>query len=139
MTRFREALVLPLLSLMASTVSAWNITPKLMHVKKAALTVACGWALTVPAHAADVTAGKSVFEVNCVACHAGGQNMIAKERTLQKDALQKYVGLSEEAVKDFVQNSVVHRGAFVLGDKLSEKNFDDVAAYVVAQTTENKW
>ena len=29
-----------------------------------------------PANAADIAAGKLIFEGNCSACHAGGQNVI---------------------------------------------------------------
>ena len=66
--------------------------------------------------------------------------MIARERTLQKDALEKNFGsLDEKAIKDFVQNSMVHRGAFILGSKLSDKDFENVVSYVVDQAAGEKW
>jgi cytochrome c6 len=32
--------------------------------------------------AGDIGAGKLIFEGNCAACHAGGQNVIQNEKTL---------------------------------------------------------
>lgn len=101
----------------------------------------CGWTLaTSAARAGDVAAGSKVFSGNCAACHAGGQNMIVREKTLQKDALEKNIGsLDEKDIKDFVQNSVVHRGAFILGSKLSDKDFENVVSYVVDQAAGERW
>jgi cytochrome c6 len=38
-----------------------------------------------PVFAADAGAGQSVFDGNCAACHAGGQNVIMPDKTLQQD------------------------------------------------------
>ena len=35
--------------------------------------------------AADAAAGGAVFDGNCAACHAGGQNVIVPEKTLEKE------------------------------------------------------
>jgi hypothetical protein len=46
-------------------------------------------ASAMPAFAGDAGAGEQVFSGNCAACHAGGQNVIMPEKTLQvRDALQ---------------------------------------------------
>jgi mono/diheme cytochrome c family protein len=37
------------------------------------------------AYAGDRGAGKGVFEANCAACHADGQNVIMPKKTLQKE------------------------------------------------------
>ena len=39
--------------------------------------------VALPAFAADVDAGEQVFSGNCAACHAGGQNVIMPEKTLE--------------------------------------------------------
>ena len=53
-----------------------------------------------PALAADLNTGQKIFESNCAACHAGGQNIILAERTLQKEAIKKYLdgGFKESAI-----------------------------------------
>ena len=39
----------------------------------------------IAAFAADAAAGQQIFDGNCAACHAGGQNVIVPEKTLEKD------------------------------------------------------
>eukprot|EP00967_Tisochrysis_lutea_P090442 scaffold129442_cov33-Tisochrysis_lutea.AAC.2 len=39
-----------------------------------------------PVFAGDAGAGEQVFSGNCAACHAGGQNVIMPEKTLQVGA-----------------------------------------------------
>jgi cytochrome c6 len=61
----------------------------------AALTIAA-----TPVLAADAGAGENIFSGNCAACHAGGQNVIMPEKTLELDALKEYLdgGANEAAV-----------------------------------------
>ena len=79
--------------------SAWTVTPA-DAVECAPRTIknAVAGALTAgvvaisPAFAAgDVLAGEQVFRNNCAACHAGGQNVIMLEKTLEKESLEKYL------------------------------------------------
>ena len=51
-----------------------------------------------PAFAADLANGKQIFEGNCAACHAGGQNVIQAEKTLEKDALTE-----SNSIKDYMK------------------------------------
>eukprot|EP00544_Gedaniella_sp_CCMP2646_P006373 CAMPEP_0202483882 /NCGR_PEP_ID=MMETSP1361-20130828/3049_1 /ASSEMBLY_ACC=CAM_ASM_000849 /TAXON_ID=210615 /ORGANISM="Staurosira complex sp., Strain CCMP2646" /LENGTH=191 /DNA_ID=CAMNT_0049112311 /DNA_START=63 /DNA_END=638 /DNA_ORIENTATION=- len=109
-----------------------------------AMALVCGWTLfagPVLAASDDIVAkGNVIFDNNCAACHAGGQNLINTPRTLKQEAIVKNLGsLDPTTVKDFVQNSVVHRGAFILGSKLSSKDFDNVVSYVVDQASHDKW
>lgn len=71
--------------------------------------VVCGWTLGFsggPALAADVASGKTIFDANCAACHAGGQNLVNAPRTLEKEAIESNLGsLDLDVVKSFVQNS----------------------------------
>ena len=92
-----------------------------------------------PALAADIGAGQQVFEGNCAACHAGGQNVIQNEKTLQKDALVEYLagGFKEASIVTQVTNGKNAMPAF--GSKLSEDDIRNVAAYVYDQADGNKW
>merc|ERR1719215_2540273 len=44
-----------------------------------------------PAFAGDAGAGEQIFSGNCAACHAGGQNVIMPEKTLEQAALEEYL------------------------------------------------
>lgn len=56
--------------------------------------------------AADLDAGEQIFNGNCAACHAGGNNVIQNEKTLRKDALSQYLdgGLKEASIVSQVTN-----------------------------------
>jgi len=116
--------------------------PSSQTMRKAAIAVVCGWTLAtgVASAAGDVAKGQVVFDNNCAACHVGGQNLINAPRTLQQNAIVKNLGsLDPMTVQDFVQNLVVHRGAFILGSKLSSNDFENVVSYVVDQASNDKW
>ena len=51
-------------------------------------------------------AGEAVFNGNCAACHAGGNNVIQNEKTLRKEALDQYLagGLKEASIVTQVTN-----------------------------------
>ena len=42
-----------------------------------------------PVFAGDVDAGEKIFNANCAACHAGGQNSVVPDHTLEKAAIEK--------------------------------------------------
>jgi cytochrome c6 len=140
--RLSFGLTLALLLLQAHGWTAMA-TPKLStHVKHAALTVACGCtflATAHTAHAADVAAGSRLFQATCSSCHAGGQNLIAKEKTLDKETLERYVGTDPSDIQQYMRYDFLHRGAHLFGGNLSEKDFENVVAYVLDQALENKW
>uniref|UniRef100_Q7M1S5 Cytochrome c-553 n=1 Tax=Chlorella vulgaris TaxID=3077 RepID=Q7M1S5_CHLVU len=88
---------------------------------------------------ADLVLGAEVFNNNCAACHAGGQNSVINERTLQKGALEQYLagGFNVEAITTQVTNG---KGAMpAWGDRLDEFEIAAVAAYVFDQASGNKW
>lgn len=67
-------------------------TKWVFDTKVAAASAAAAAALiAAPAFAGDATAGASVFSGNCAACHAGGQNVIMPEKTLEQGALAEYL------------------------------------------------
>ena len=86
---------------------------------------------TSPVLAADVGAGETVFNSNCAACHAGGQNVIMPEKTLEKEALESYLsgGFNEKAVVTQVTNGKNAMPAF--GGRLADDDIANVAAYVI--------
>jgi cytochrome c6 len=91
---------------------------------------------TAPALAADVGNGETVFNANCAACHAGGQNVIMPEKTLEKAALEQYLagGRSEKSIITQVTNGKNAMPAF--GGRLSDDEIADVAAYVIKSADE---
>ena len=75
-----------------------------------------------------------MFAANCAACHAGGQNVIMPEKTLEKDALDTYLygGRTEAAVIKQVTNGKNAMPAF--GGRLGEENIANVASYVISMS-----
>eukprot|EP00545_Synedropsis_sp_CCMP1620_P014695 CAMPEP_0119003882 /NCGR_PEP_ID=MMETSP1176-20130426/815_1 /TAXON_ID=265551 /ORGANISM="Synedropsis recta cf, Strain CCMP1620" /LENGTH=130 /DNA_ID=CAMNT_0006955523 /DNA_START=33 /DNA_END=425 /DNA_ORIENTATION=+ len=118
-----------------ATTSAFGI-PK--DAVKAAAGAAIAFGIAAPAFAADVGAGEQVFNANCAACHAGGQNVIMPEKTLEKEALDQFLagGRSEKSIVTQVTNGKNAMPAF--GGRLSDEDIDNVAAYVIA-TSDAGW
>jgi len=94
----------------------------------AAISLAAG-----PAFAAGpaLDAGEAVFSGNCAACHAGGQNVIMPDKTLQQSALDQYLsgGANVKAVVTQVTNGKNAMPAF--GGRLSDEDIQNVATYVI--------
>ncbi|KAL7537741.1 hypothetical protein ACHAXR_008026 [Thalassiosira sp. AJA248-18] len=87
----------------------------------------------------DIAKGQEIFNSanSCAGCHRGGQNFVKEKKTLQKDALEKFVGLDEEKVEAFFKGSFVHKSQF--GSKLSDQDVTDVVTFVVDQAINEKW
>ena len=90
---------------------------------------------TLQAFAGDAGAGENIFSGNCAACHAGGQNVIMPEKTLEKAALEEYLdgGFNEAAVRKQVTNGKNAMPAF--GGRLSDDDIANVAAYVISSSS----
>merc|ERR1719263_2041430 len=107
----------------------------------AAKVAAVGAALMLtasPAFAGDADAGEKIFNANCAACHAGGQNSVVADHTLEKAAIEKYLtgGFKESAVVTQVTNGKNAMPAF--GGRLSDDDIANVATYVIT-TSEAGW
>jgi len=91
-----------------------------------------------PAFAGDAAAGEQIFSGNCAACHAGGQNVIMPEKTLEQAALEEYLdgGANEAAVIKQVTNGKNAMPSFA--SKLSETDIQNVATYVIS-TAKDGW
>lgn len=89
-----------------------------------------------PALAGDAANGAKVFSANCAACHMGGGNVVMANKTLKKEALEKYNMKSLEAITTQVKNGKNAMPAF--GGRLNDQQIEDVATYVLEQT-EKGW
>ena len=94
-----------------------------------------------PAYAGDIAQGKQVFSTNCVACHAGGRNVVQGNKTLKQDALETYLenyGADHNisAIMYQVTNGKNAMPAF--SGRLTAEQIEDVATYVNDQA-ENGW
>jgi len=102
--------------------------------KAIAPVLAAGMLATTPemAFAGDAGAGEQIFSGNCAACHAGGQNVIMPEKTLEQAALEEYLdgGANEASVMKQVTNGKNAMPAF--GGRLSDADISNVAAYVIS-------
>jgi len=84
-----------------------------------------------PALAADATKGASIFKANCASCHANGKNLVNAQKTLKKEALEKYGMYSMEAIVKQVTYGKNAMPAF--RGRLSAEKIQNVSAYVLAQ------
>ncbi|BAZ52142.1 cytochrome c class I [Nostoc sp. NIES-4103] len=80
---------------------------------------------------ADAASGAKIFSANCASCHAGGKNLVKAEKSLKKDALEKYGLYSAEAIIAQVTNGKNAMPAFK--GRLKPNQIEDVAAYVLEQ------
>ncbi|MBH8566900.1 c-type cytochrome [Nostoc sp. CENA67] len=80
---------------------------------------------------ADAASGAKIFSANCASCHAGGKNLVKAEKSLKKDALEKYGLYSAEAIITQVTNGKNAMPAFK--GRLKPNQIEDVAAYVLEQ------
>merc|ERR1719198_643381 len=87
------------------------------------------------AMAADLENGEGVFNGNCAACHAGGNNSVNAEKKIKIEALQKYGMYDVEKIKTQVTNGKNSMPAF--GDKLGPEDIEDVANWVLDHA--DKW
>ena len=85
----------------------------------------------------DARAGERVFSANCAACHAGGWNVIAPDKTLDKQALSDNLMLSTPAIERQVTNGKNAMPAF--GGRLSDDEIKNVADYVLQQAESRSW
>jgi cytochrome c6 len=86
----------------------------------------------------DITHGSVLFESNCAGCHRGGMNFIKEKKTLQKDALEKFLSLDQPKVQDFVQNKMPHQ-LLPFKKEFSNQDYLDVTSFVLDQALQEKW
>lgn len=89
------------------------------------------FAFSSPVLAGDIASGAKVFSANCASCHAGGKNLVQANKTLKKEALEKFGLYSQEAIITQVTNGKNAMPAFK--GRLKTDQIEDVAAYVLSQ------
>ncbi|KAG8470109.1 hypothetical protein KFE25_008530 [Diacronema lutheri] len=95
---------------------------------------AAALAVSMPAFAGDIANGEQVFTGNCAACHAGGQNSVQQEKTLELSSLKSYLANfngDESAIVYQVTNGKNAMPAF--GGRLEDDEIADVASYVLSK------
>lgn len=129
-------LTLPLAALSLSLSVALTKTRRTQAAQGAAAAGTAAFIAVTPALAADAGAGATVFDANCAACHAGGQNVIMPEKTLEKEALEQYLagGRNEASVIKQVTGGKNAMPAF--GGRLSDEDIQNVAAYVIKSSSD---
>lgn len=89
------------------------------------------FAFSSPALAGDAITGSKIFSANCSACHLGGNNVIMANKTLKKEALEKYSMNSLSAIINQVKKGKNAMPAF--DGRLSDQQIEDVATYILQQ------
>lgn len=85
----------------------------------------------------DLDAGEQVFAQNCIACHAGGNNLVNPAKTLSLADLHTNEKDSVEAIVYQVTNGAA--GMPVFSGRLSEEEILNVANFVFSQAKNNNW
>jgi len=78
-----------------------HVMPLLCQSQNARLAAVAGCLrLTTPLLVEDFSMGEKIFSLNCAACHAGSQNSVIFDHTLDKVAIEKYMtgGFNEKIV-----------------------------------------
>jgi cytochrome c6 len=100
------------------------------------LLIALTLSFSPPALAADTANGAKIFSVQCAGCHVNGGNIIRRGKTLKLKALKRNGVDSRFAIASLVANGKNNMSAYK--DRLSEKQIEDVSAYVLEQA-EKGW
>ena len=91
----------------------------------------------------DIGKGEVLFKNNCASCHIDGSNLVNVQRTLKRDALEKFgIGLDQPSIKNFVTNNMRHKNLVffrVEGGKLNDDQWEDVTTYISDQAKGDKW
>ena len=100
------------------------------------LLIALTFAFNPPALAADTANGAKIFSVQCAGCHVNGGNIVRRGKTLKLKALKRNQMDSQDAIATLVTNGKNNMSAYK--DRLTAKEIEDVAAYVLEQA-EQGW
>jgi cytochrome c6 len=100
------------------------------------LLIVLTFALNSPALAADTANGGKIFSVQCAGCHVNGGNIVRRGKTLKLKALERNHIDSLDAIATLVANGKNNMSAYK--DRLSPKEIEDVATYVLEQA-EKGW
>ncbi|AFZ57353.1 cytochrome c class I [Anabaena cylindrica PCC 7122] len=93
-----------------------------------------------PASATETFKGREIFNANCASCHIGGNNILVEHKTLEKEALAKYLkNYDTEPIQAIIHQIQNGKGAMPsFKNKLSDQEMIETAAYVF-QKAEKGW
>ena len=81
--------------------------------------------------------GKAIFMRNCSACHMQGGNIMAPDKTLTKEHLEKHGRYTKEAIYQLLKEGV--KGTAMMSfERLGEEKLKAVTNYVMEQA-ESGW
>lgn len=103
-------------------------------------------ALTLATAPAFADNGAVLFEAKCAACHAGGGNVVARSKTLDRAALTANNALDIESIVTLGKNQMPGFGAAcapkpacTFGARLSDADIAEVSKWVDARADDGKW
>lgn len=82
--------------------------------------------------ATNIEEGEKIFNANCAACHAGGNNVIMPSKTLKIEDLDSYGMSNITAITTQVTNGKNAMPSFQ--GRLNSEEIDNVANYVLSQS-----
>lgn len=88
-----------------------------------------------PVLAVETVKGEEIFMVQCAGCHPQGNNIIRRGKNLKLKTLHRNKVDSLEAIAYLVANGKNNMSAFK--DRLSEREIEEVSAYVLQQAQTN--
>lgn len=95
------------------------------------LLIALSFTFNPPALAEDTANGAKIFSIQCAGCHINGGNIVRRGKTLKLKALKRNQMDSQDAIATLVTNGKNNMSAYK--DRLTAKEIQDVAAYVLEQ------
>ena len=89
--------------------------------------------------------GAVLFEAKCAACHAGGGNVVARSKTLDRAALtannvdiETIVTMGKNQMPGFGE-ACAPKPACTFGERLSDADIAEVSKWVDARADDGKW
>ena len=149
MTIPRSTLPFLVILIFSSCTNAWTTLPPfgitVCDVRNAAtilaVTLTLGSAVLsdISSQPNNIQQGAHVFDTTCASCHFQGGNKIDPKKTLSKQDLETYIVMDPSDVQLYLKTDFLHRGANLFGGELTEKELENVVAFVLNQSNENKW
>jgi len=87
------------------------------------------WILTFLIHVNSFETGEKLFITHCMACHAGGNNIIIPEKNLKKETLETLGINNQDSIKYQIINGKNGMPAF--GGRLKEKEIEEITKYIL--------
>ena len=103
------------------------------YLIKLIIFVLCIYPISVKAKENEI--GKKLFNLNCIACHKNGQNVIIPEKNLKHKTLEANRMNSESAINYQIING--KNGMTAFGGRLKEEEVKKITSYVLEQAATN--